>query len=367
MPAKILSALHVSPAKEPEDHSSAAAERQGNRASKHLHAFWKHHNHRLRLPVAMHLLNNWTVEMQFERARLAGKITWRARVERFLACPLSSRSAYCFSAFILLTSLTSVIGFGLESTQQARYVREGIELFDDNVSAIEEYLDANLEPIWPIWTLSLCIFFAVEFVLRCVTYTAPWNDLMLWVDLLALLPLLLRVTLQTEAFSSTALELYLPGRFQNVPGGAAIHLNAAFGSLRLLKMTRYMIGFDVLRKTVNESLTSLIIPSYLLFMLCTFLGTLVFALEYSPYDLDNGSRVGGVTTSWWLLLVTMTTVGYGDYSPQSAPGRIVMAFAMIIGLSVLAMPLAIVGNNFDEAWKARQRAPRRPLAHSRPR
>ena len=202
---KILSALTGGgPAKSEDDNGSGgtAEERKGTRASQHLHAFWKHNKHHLRLPVAMRLLNNWTVEMRFERARLAGNITWRARVERFLACPLSSHSAYWFSAFILLTSLASVIGFGLESTQQARYVREGIELFDENVSAIEEYLDANLEPIWPVWTLSLCIFFAVEFAARCVTYSAPWTDLMLWADLLALLPLLLRVTLQAPRKSS---------------------------------------------------------------------------------------------------------------------------------------------------------------------
>ena len=82
-------------------------------------------------------------------------------------------------------------------------------------------------------------------------------------------------------------------------------------------------------------------------MLLTFFGTVLFAVEYRPDDLKNGSRVPDVTTSWWMLLVTMTTVGYGDYSPQTGIGRILMFFCMVSGLVVLAMPLAIVGSTFQ--------------------
>ena len=47
----------------------------------------------------------------------------------------------------------------------------------------------------------------------------------------------------------------------------------------------------------------------------------------------------------------MTTVGYGDYSPKTATGRIIIGFVMLFGLCFLAMPLAIVGNTFSEAWE----------------
>ena len=100
-------------------------------------------------------------------------------------------------------------------------------------------------------------------------------------------------------------------------------------------------------------LHSLVIPVYLIFTLSTFFGTLVFALEYDPLDVDSGGRLPDVTTAWWMLVVTMTTVGYGDYSPQTGSGRVLMGFAMIAGLAVFAMPLAIVGNNFSMAWEGR--------------
>ena len=60
-----------------------------------------------------------------------------------------------------------------------------------------------------------------------------------------------------------------------------------------------------------------------------------------------------VTTAWWMMIVTMTTVGYGDYYPITLAGRILAGCAMMGGLIVVSMPLAIVGNNFAEAWETR--------------
>lgn len=49
----------------------------------------------------------------------------------------------------------------------------------------------------------------------------------------------------------------------------------AVSSLRLMKMTRYLLGTRVLTRTIYRSTTALVIPFYLLFMLLTFFGTLV--------------------------------------------------------------------------------------------
>ena len=87
-------------------------------------------------------------------------------------------------------------------------------------------------------------------------------------------------------------------------------------------------------------------------MLLTFFGTLVFAVEYEPDQPELG-RIPDVTTAWWMLLVTMTTVGYGDYSPQTGPGKVLTGISMIVGLLCISMPLAIVGNNFTDAWDSR--------------
>ena len=46
--------------------------------------------------------------------------------------------------------------------------------------------------------------------------------------------------------------------------------------------------------------------------------------RYDPYAERDGPRVLDIPTAWYLILVTMATVGYGDFSPQTAGGRILM-------------------------------------------
>ena len=58
-------------------------------------------------------------------------------------------------------------------------------------------------------------------------------------------------------------------------------MGTAFTSLRLLKMTQYFLGMQVLVlvRTIEKSLWALLIPMYLQLMLITFCGTFLFALE----------------------------------------------------------------------------------------
>ena len=52
----------------------------------------------------------------------------------------------------------------------------------------------------------------------------------------------------------------------------------------------------------------------------------------------------------WFMVVTMTTVGYGDVSPTSTVGKIIASMGAVFGVLFLAMPLAIVGENFTSIW-----------------
>jgi hypothetical protein len=50
--------------------------------------------------------------------------------------------------------------------------------------------------------------------------------------------------------------------------------------------------------------------------------------------------------SAWFVLVTLSTVGYGDSTPSTDAGHGIAAAAIVAGVLFMSMPLAIVGNNF---------------------
>jgi voltage-gated potassium channel len=69
----------------------------------------------------------------------------------------------------------------------------------------------------------------------------------------------------------------------------------------------------------------------------------------------TGSNIHTFGESVWWSVVTVTTVGYGDYFPVTTGGRVAAAFIMAIGILTLAVVTAQVSSSFvDQA--ARRRA-----------
>ena len=48
---------------------------------------------------------------------------------------------------------------------------------------------------------------------------------------------------------------------------------------------------------------------------------------------------------YWCV-VTMTSVGYGDYFPITNGGRVVGIFTLFFGVMFIAMPVIIIGREF---------------------
>eukprot|EP01043_Picozoa_sp_COSAG02_P054608 COSAG02_NODE_6209_length_3724_cov_44.732690_3_plen_479_part_00 len=82
---------------------------------------------------------------------------------------------------------------------------------------------------------------------------------------------------------------------------------------------------------------------------CECAGTLMHytALESEPRD---SAVFSSIPDTFWWCAVTFTTVGYGDVNPITPVGQVLAAITMFIGIFFLAMPLAIVGGSFQDAW-----------------
>jgi hypothetical protein len=74
----------------------------------------------------------------------------------------------------------------------------------------------------------------------------------------------------------------------------------------------------------------------------------------------EGSTIGSgyvytsIPAALWWNVVTFTTVGYGDMFPTTTLGRWLNAFAIMLGIFFLAMPISIVGGSFVDAWSGLQ-------------
>ena len=64
-------------------------------------------------------------------------------------------------------------------------------------------------------------------------------------------------------------------------------------------------------------------------------------------EFNNPDTFLNIPISIWWAIVTITTVGYGDFYPKSTSGYIMASVTAMIGLSLIAIPIATLSANFN--------------------
>jgi len=130
---------------------------------------------------------------------------------------------------------------------------------------------------------------------------------------------------------------------------AEVFINAAI-MLIILKLLTYSSVFsfviDVLKAKKNELVTALAIDVILLITFSSFMFIIMHASD--PRGFSSIPAAG-----WWAAQ-TLTSVGYGDLVPTTALGQSLAVFAMFLGIATFAIPIAIIGAGFTEAFEARR-------------
>ena len=90
-------------------------------------------------------------------------------------------------------------------------------------------------------------------------------------------------------------------------------------------------------------------PKWLLILFFFFSIMCYATTGYMYYELSANPELKWIDAAWWAL-VTMTTVGYGDFYPVTDMGRIVIGLpTMILGVSLLGYMLSILASIMVES------------------
>lgn len=117
---------------------------------------------------------------------------------------------------------------------------------------------------------------------------------------------------------------------------------------RLMKILRRFETFQLLLSSFRQVLEALPVLLFTQLLLTLVFSALIFAVE--PRE-----NIGSLPTAVWLTIVTMTTVGYGDITPKSPLGSVIVALLVIISVIFTAFPLGIIGSTFTAVWSDRDR------------
>jgi voltage-gated potassium channel len=194
----------------------------------------------------------------------------------------------------------------------------------DSVAAVQSHYGHLLEIAE--WTFT--ILFTAEYALRLICVGRPLGyatSVFGIVDLLAIVP--------------TYLSLLLPGTHYLV----VIRVLRVLRIFRVLKLIQYIGESRLLMQALYSSRRKIAVFLLAVFTMVVILGSMMYVIENEEHGFTSIPR-----SIYWAI-VTLTTVGYGDISPQTALGQALAAVVMILGYSIIAVPTGIISAELTQA------------------
>lgn len=167
----------------------------------------------------------------------------------------------------------------------------------------------------------ITIIFSVEYILRVAIVKKPLRYIFSFygvIDLLSVLP--------------TYIGLVIAGSHSLV----VIRILRLLRVFRILKLTRYTLAGRSLAKAIWNSREKISVFIFFVTMLVIIIGTIMYLVEGPEHGFTSIPR--GI---YWAI-VTLTTVGYGDISPETPLGQFIASIVMIMGYAIIAVPTGIV-------------------------
>ncbi|UZE95307.1 ion transporter [Alkalimarinus alittae] len=186
----------------------------------------------------------------------------------------------------------------------------------DSIPSIREEYRTVFQ--WLEWTFT--ILFTIEYAVRiyCVPnrmrYIFSFYGL---VDLVAIIP--------------TYLGLFIT----DVQYLLVIRILRILRIFRILKLTRYISQAKLLTDALYRSQEKVTVFFFSIFSLAVIFGAAMYIVEGA----ENGFT--SIPKSVYWAIVTITTVGYGDISPQTGLGQVIASVIMVTGYSIIAIPTGI--------------------------
>jgi len=165
------------------------------------------------------------------------------------------------------------------------------------------------------------VLFTIEYGMRLLCVRRPLRYAFSFfglVDLLSILP--------------TYASLLVPG----TEALLAIRVLRVLRVFRVLKLANYVSESEALMRAMYASRRKVSVFLFTVFTLSIVFGSLMYVIEGPANGFTSIPR--GV---YWAL-VTLTTVGYGDISPQTDWGQAVAVLIMVLGYGIIAVPTGIV-------------------------
>jgi len=201
------------------------------------------------------------------------------------------------------------------------------------------------------WMLALNAFFTIDLACRVIAAFAPFKRYFTP-------KMRLSFSLAIVADAAAIAAMFVS---KALPNDDSLRWLDVMQTLRLIRLFRLLchvptinLLLQCLLDSVDEVASSLAFLGAAVF----FFGALIYHVERVA-ESDTSTITGregteafpDMATAIWFMIVTFSTVGYGDTSPNTGAGKAVAACAILFGVTYFAIPIAAVSGNYDRLQK----------------
>lgn len=189
------------------------------------------------------------------------------------------------------------------------------------LESVKEYQDNYATAFFVVeWIFT--VLFTIEYCLRIYAIRRPIKYIFSFfglVDVLSILP----------AFIS----LIIPGSQSLL----VIRILRLLRIFRIFKLGHFLKEAALIIRVMEASRTRIVVFLFFILLLVTIIGALMYLVEGS-----SNPGFSSIPRSIYWSIVTVTTVGFGDITPQTPLGQFLSGVIMIMGYAIIAVPTGIV-------------------------
>ena len=256
----------------------------------------------------------------------------RRNVWRFFEQPITPAER-TYTKFSLILTVLSMVSLCLETLPTVK--QSQLQIQRGNTTA--EQITVDYDIVWSAVEVVFTIWFSVEFVLRflctpkIVKFVLSFSTL---VDITALSPLYVKIIVQSVTDKKASNMVPYP-------------VLRVLRLVRLLKLKRYSVSIRLLFETIIDSREHMS-----LFVLCIVFNTILLSsFVYFSEGEGESSEFTSIPATFWFTIITLSSVGYGDYVPNSAWGKLVGTFCCIGGTVAMFCFTPVLFTEFRKSWQ----------------
>ncbi|XP_014009598.1 potassium voltage-gated channel subfamily G member 3 [Salmo salar] len=261
---------------------------------------------------------------------------WLERMRSTFEEPTSSVAAQILASVSVIFVLVSMVMLCVSTLPDWKTAENNsVEEHGYNPDSLE-HPSGIIEAVCIGWFTAECI---VRFIMsrdKCEFVKRPLNI----IDLLAITPYYISISMTMLTGENSQLQR----------AGVTLRVLRMMRIFWVIKLARHFLGLQTLGLTLSRCYREMVMLLLFICVPMAIFSALAQLLEHG-LDLESPNEdYASIPAACWWVIISMTTVGYGDMYPITVPGRVLGGLCVVSGIVLLALPITFIYHSFVQCY-----------------